>query len=129
MSKKQQTSPVKSPSGKYELRVEKRDVKGRETDTVWQPEIWEVGGERLLLDSTGFRGDDEIFWAWDEQDRAWFYSSRRDEVDVIDQSNGPGRFWRRVWLGGHPCADGDRPCPPLSIYPDEVRAKHAPKGR
>lgn len=123
-------SPLASPSGDYVLRVEKRPVRGRATETTWQPEILDADGKRLLLDSTGFRGDDEIYWAWDEDDRAWFYSSRRREVDVIErQASTGGAFWRRVWLGSHPCAGSGEPCPPLSIYPDEVRERIAPKGR
>ena len=128
--KQNQQSPIESPSGKYELRMPKREVPGRSTPETWQPEVWEKGGDRLLLDITGFDGDDELYWVWDDDDRIWIYSSRRDEVDIIERLDSVGGdFWRRIWTGRHPCANDTKPCPPLDVYPDAVRQRIAAKGR
>lgn len=117
-------SPLDSPSGAYTLEVNK--VKGS-----WHPEIKDKSsGDRVFRDGTGFPGDDTLRWAWDDADRVWIYDVTTKVVDVISKrENMGGAFWRKVWTGSHPCAAGGEPCPPLSIYPDDVRSSIEEKGR
>lgn len=126
----QQKSPLASPSGTYTLKVEKHKAPGDGAGTFWYPEIVDQGGDRIYRDGTGFPSTAELSWAWDEQDRVWIYSTESESVDVIEKrADMGGNFWRRVWTGSHPCAAGPDACPPLSIYPAEVKKRIEEKGR
>lgn len=117
-------SPLDSPSGTYVF--EMNEAKGSVHAEIKD----KSSGDRIYRDGTGWAGDAELRWAWDDADRVWIYDAKGKNVEVIDrQENMGGAYWRRVWTGSHPCASGAEPCPPLSIYPDDVREAIEEKGR
>jgi len=81
-----QTQGAASPSGRYVLRL---PIEAQTTDPqykgtgVWKVTITDLSGKVLYKDEDSkLVGNLNVYWGWDDQDRAWVYNS--DD----------GRIWR-----------------------------------
>jgi len=109
-----QTSPLVSPSGKYQVTVSSPAMGWKFIiETTDKEQRWEL--------ATFFAPQFNVYWVWDTEDRLWTYNS--DDGGVAYFSNEHSEWRQREWHADVvPATDlpaGIRP--PDLLYPDYAR--------
>ena len=106
-----QQDPLSSPGGQYVLRMPIENGK-------WKLTIYGPHGGIEYIDPSGFPGWLNVYWCWDEENRAWLYDSDTGRVYYWEKA---GNRWRKGCWG----AGRKRECardlqPPEFLYPRYV---------
>lgn len=112
--KPNQVQPLKSPSGKYTLRMPKTGA--FLGDYRWQLKIYGPWRRLEYADDSDFSGILSVYWVWDNEDRVWLYNSDDGYVYYWAKENGQ---WRRHLYEG---SNGREVLadirPPRALFPD-----------
>jgi hypothetical protein len=116
-----QRQPLPSPSGKYVLTVPIEPNPNYHNSDVWKVTISDANGTVLYKDeSSKYVGHLNVYWVWDEADRAWLYNSDDGEVYFWEFD---GTNWNKTnWGYGRTDRKIEREIEqPASLYPYKDR--------
>jgi hypothetical protein len=99
-----QTSPLLSPSGRFELTVRSRDY--------WDLRIRDLQTGERHVEETDFVGHFNIYWQWDAADRLWVYNSDDGSIHIREWNEGR---WDLSERDREPSAHD--PAPPENFLP------------
>jgi len=112
-----QVTPQASPSGKYVLTMPIERNPAYRNLRVWRVTISDAQGKVLYKDDASkFGGGYNAYWAWDEEDRVWFFNS--DDGEVYFWELDGGRWVKTHWGYGRDRREIDRKIDqPKVLYP------------
>ena len=94
LAKPNQRQPMKSPSGKYVLTLPIEPAK--DGHRYWRLTISDINGHPIYQDDSPFVANLNVYWTWDQDDRAWLKNSDNGFV-YYWEANKEGIWQRYLW--------------------------------